>query len=186
MVELVLDNNRIQSLNLFDDGHMPYLNQYGTTLHKLAAQVIYYSELMRVTCFLQGNPLVCDCRMKWLSTWIAYNTANNAKHWLDVRDALVWSRCIDRPGGADNLLNIYDTSAREYAAYQRREQEQQKPHAKPLCITTASPPLECSHRAQTGFAAFFSSAGIRSAPSSRCCVHILIIFELIIFAVVNT
>ena len=132
---------------------------------------------------LQGNPLICDCRMKWLSEWIAYNAAKNAKHWLDVREALVWSRCVDRPGGVDNLLSMYDASASEYAAFHKREQEQRERHTKPNSIASVSPPLDCTRKISTGFAAFFSSASSRiSALNNSFCAHLFLLPLLIVFA----
>ncbi|KAI6193751.1 hypothetical protein M3Y96_01052000 [Aphelenchoides besseyi] len=140
-VELELPENRIETLELFRRSPLPFLNQHGTILEKLD---------------LRGNPLICDCRMKWLSEWIQYY-AEHSKLWPNIRHALASSRCSDRPGGLDNLLNMYDQSEREYQAHRDYTITKMERRSNRPTYESLSTSLDCRKKKATGLAAFFSS-----------------------------
>lgn len=54
-LDLDLRNNMLQGLDPFPQTRPPILNKHGTTLSSIN---------------LAGNPLVCDCRLNWISPWM--------------------------------------------------------------------------------------------------------------------
>jgi hypothetical protein len=84
ILDLELPNNKIESFDLFRNERPPVLNQHGTVLQYLN---------------LHENPLVCNCRMKWISDWMAYYM-EHAASWIPIRHSLASTKCTDRPGGS--------------------------------------------------------------------------------------
>ncbi|KAI6184601.1 Leucine Rich Repeat family protein [Aphelenchoides bicaudatus] len=140
VLSLELPNNKIESLDLFKHTEPPFLNKHGTVLEFLS---------------LQSNPVICDCRMKWLTDWINYE--HSIISWLPLRHSLASTRCDDRPGNVDNLLNMYDTSEQQYAASQRLEHERQDRRVESRKHESLSGALDCRKKQNSGLAAFFSS-----------------------------
>ncbi|KAI1731045.1 leucine rich repeat domain-containing protein [Ditylenchus destructor] len=112
-LNLGLAHNNIETLNPFESSTPPLINQHGTILESIT---------------LEGNPLVCDCRLEWLSLWMDYNSADNTAQWAHARKLLSHAKCFkpmndNRENSeygdfkrqtsshqSDSLLEIYDTS----------------------------------------------------------------------------
>lgn len=86
--------------------------------------------------------------MKWVTEWIGYGHATG---WPLLRHSLASTRCSDRPGGIDNLLNMYDSSELEYAAFQRLEHERQNRRVEQKKYESLSAPLNCRKKQNSAF-----------------------------------
>uniref|UniRef100_A0A183CS12 LRRCT domain-containing protein n=1 Tax=Globodera pallida TaxID=36090 RepID=A0A183CS12_GLOPA len=105
-LRLSLRNNQINTFNPFlPGGHRTVLNERGTVLEAVD---------------LGANPLKCDCRMEWLTEWIAQQKMNvqAEKQWTETKellrkaecgekDAFEKGHCRDRNAKA-NLLDTYE------------------------------------------------------------------------------
>jgi Leucine-rich repeat (LRR) protein len=90
-LKLSLPNNKIQSMNPFLNTKAPILNQHGTILDSLD---------------LQGNPIICDCKMQWLKQWIEYSVEHST-NWHEINEVLDKAECDAMPGVQDTLLSVY-------------------------------------------------------------------------------
>lgn len=90
-LKLSLPNNKIHSFNPFLYTKAPILNQHGTILDSLN---------------LQGNPLLCDCKLLWLKQWNEYSVEHST-NWNEISEALDKTECDAMPGIQDTLLSVY-------------------------------------------------------------------------------
>uniref|UniRef100_A0A914YE37 Uncharacterized protein n=1 Tax=Panagrolaimus superbus TaxID=310955 RepID=A0A914YE37_9BILA len=89
-LKLSLPNNKIHSFNPFLHTKAPILNQHGTILDSLD---------------LQGNPIICDCKILWLKQWIEYSVEHST-NWHEINEALDKTECDAMPGIQDSLLSV--------------------------------------------------------------------------------
>jgi hypothetical protein len=161
ILDLEMPDNNIESLLLFRNKSPPFLNEHGTMLEFLN---------------LDGNPLVCDCRIRWIFYYINYYAEHAA--WAQIRHFLASSKCSDRPDGLDNLLNMYDTSNQQYAKYQQFKHERESRRLDQQKYRSVSNALDCRKKVNT-LASFFSSYSKRVALSSYFWVFLYTGFMLL-------
>ncbi|CAD5215455.1 unnamed protein product [Bursaphelenchus xylophilus] len=139
---LSLPNNQIETMeDLFKHGAPPVLNEYGTILEYLD---------------LTENPLICDCRMKYLNEWISY-AREEIPSWPQTRDSLSHAKCSNQANGVDNLLNLYDITNMEYAKNLREKEDQTSAKDKMTFIQKVSPRMQCQdNNEENKFLLFFS------------------------------
>uniref|UniRef100_A0A0M3IN44 LRRCT domain-containing protein n=1 Tax=Ascaris lumbricoides TaxID=6252 RepID=A0A0M3IN44_ASCLU len=87
-LSLSLINNRIETLNPFTHTKSPVINQHGTILHNI---------------HLTGNPIMCDCRLRWITSWLQYAEGIHPHTYVPLNDSF----CVDQPGGGVTLYTTY-------------------------------------------------------------------------------
>lgn len=92
-----------------------------------------------------------------MSEWIEY-LAEHTPNWIQLRHSLANTKCSDRPGGIDNLLNLYDMSGEEYSSFQQFVNENVDRRMEQKKYEILSKPLDCLKKANSGLASFFSSS----------------------------
>ncbi|KAL3125683.1 hypothetical protein niasHT_009770 [Heterodera trifolii] len=104
-LRLFLRNNQLSTFTPFLPGDQKIINERGTMLEALD---------------LGQNPLECDCRMEWLSEWIAQQKMKGQaqKQWAETKELLRTSECAEGKGifgefrgernAKANLLDTYE------------------------------------------------------------------------------
>uniref|UniRef100_A0A914HXV5 Chaoptin n=1 Tax=Globodera rostochiensis TaxID=31243 RepID=A0A914HXV5_GLORO len=105
-LRLFLRNNRINTFDPFlPGGQRTVLNERGTVLEAVD---------------LGANPLKCDCRMEWLTEWIAQQKMNvqAEKQWTETKELLRKAECGEKDAfeeehrrdrnAKENLLDTYE------------------------------------------------------------------------------
>uniref|UniRef100_A0A915B1N2 Chaoptin n=2 Tax=Parascaris univalens TaxID=6257 RepID=A0A915B1N2_PARUN len=87
-LSLSLINNHIETLNPFTHTKSPVINQHGTILHNI---------------HLAGNPIMCDCRLKWITSWLQYAEGIHLHTYVPLNDSF----CVDQAGGGVTLYTTY-------------------------------------------------------------------------------
>ncbi|CAD5211200.1 unnamed protein product [Bursaphelenchus okinawaensis] len=126
-LSLTLPNNQIETMSeLFKHGSPPVLNSHGTILEHLD---------------ISENPLTCDCRMKFLNSWIYY-TREELKSWPTVKQALKNTKCLNYNNNSDSLWTLYDLTRTDHPRENDNFEERSK-NSKPHFSEKPSPPLYC-------------------------------------------
>ncbi|VDM45294.1 unnamed protein product [Toxocara canis] len=90
---LSLINNRIDTVDPFTHTKSPAVNQHGTILHDI---------------HLTGNPIECDCRLRWVTSWLQYAQGIHPHTYSPLNDSF----CVDQPGGGVTIYSTYSKPGR--------------------------------------------------------------------------
>uniref|UniRef100_A0A915KF17 LRRCT domain-containing protein n=1 Tax=Romanomermis culicivorax TaxID=13658 RepID=A0A915KF17_ROMCU len=88
-LELDLSRNRLKTIELFDFYPPPLLNSRGTIL---------------IDIWLDGNMLICDCRLSWIAKWLDYVDKNSISEEARNRRIRRWNKTLC--AAPENFYNL--------------------------------------------------------------------------------